>query len=246
MDVPGRESSAEQSRIADLLGIIGGQGQRMLDAGTRDGYLAKRLVDRFDEIIALDLQRPAFEHEKITTVAGNITQLDFPAGHFDLVLCAEVLEHLSGNDLASACRELARVCSKQLVIGVPFHQDLRFGRTTCGNCGRENPAWAHISSFDLAKLKSLFAGLTVHKVSYVGAHHARTNWLSTRLLSLAGNPYGPYRQLEPCIHCDAQLRAPTTRNFAQRVMSKMAMLIQQAQDVCTPPQAKWLHIDFRK
>lgn len=246
MDVPGRESNAEQSRIADLLNIIVERGQRMLDAGTRDGYLAKRLVDRFDEVIALDLERPAFEHGKITTVAGNITKLDFPDGHFDLVLCAEVIEHLSGDDLARACRELARVCSMQLVIGVPFHQDLRLGRTTCASCDHENPAWGHLSSFDLAKLTSLFAGLTVNKLSYVGSHHARTNWLSTRLLALAGNPYGPYHQLEPCIHCDAPLKAPAPRSFTQRVLSKIATLVQKAQDLTTKAQAKWLHVDFRK
>ena len=246
MDVPGRESSAEQARIADLMGIIRTRGQRALDAGTRDAYLAKRLVDRFDEIVALDLEQPEVEHDRITPVAGNITRLDFPDNSFDLVLCSEVLEHLSGDVLPAACRELARVCSEQLVIGVPFHQDLRHARTTCAACGRENPAWAHVSSFDFARLQQLFAGLRIEKVSYVGSHHARTNWLTAELFSRAGNPYGPYYQQEPCIHCNAPLRGPAPRNLAQRLMSKLAMLTQQTQNLCTAPQAKWLHIDFRK
>lgn len=151
-----RASQSEQDRIASLFRLIPLKGMRALDIGARDGYLSHLLSNRYQEVVALDLHKPNIDAEGIIPVAGNITDLQFPDRSFDLVLCAEVLEHIPTDQLQKACDEIARVASGTVVIGVPYMQDIRLGRTTCENCGEKNPPWGHVNRFDEVLLRKLF------------------------------------------------------------------------------------------
>jgi len=97
------------------------------------------LVELFDEVTALDLEKPTISHDKIACVQGDIINLDFDDNTFDLVFCAEVLEHIPPHLLERATSELSRVSREFLLIGVPYKQDIRVGRTTCYSCGAKNP-----------------------------------------------------------------------------------------------------------
>src|SRR5690606_10695215 len=110
-----RETPLEQLRIADLLTHVRRSQRTALDVGTRDGYLAIRLADHFAKVTALDLIEPKIEHPKIHCVRGDVSSLQFADNSFDLVVCAEVLEHLPEGQLASACRELSRVSSSHVL-----------------------------------------------------------------------------------------------------------------------------------
>lgn len=89
--IPNRGSEKEQARIADLFTLIPLSGNNALDVGARDGYLSKRLAERFNRVTALDLKCPCIDHPHIENVAGDVTQLQYPDNHFDFVLCSEVL-----------------------------------------------------------------------------------------------------------------------------------------------------------
>lgn len=154
-----RSSPAEQERIADLFALLPSSGALALDIGARDGFLAMKLAERFDEVVALDLDKPEIDHPDIEPVQGNVTDLEFAENQFDAILCAEVLEHIPEHLLARACHEIARVARNKVVVGVPYRQDLRCGRTTCNICGRTNPPWGHVNSFDEDRLRSLFPTL---------------------------------------------------------------------------------------
>ena len=53
------------------------------------------------------------------TVVGDITSLPFQNHSFDVVLAAEVLEHIQFEEVDRALRELGRVAKKGLVITLP-------------------------------------------------------------------------------------------------------------------------------
>ncbi len=241
-----RNSAAEKERVSDLIGLIQGNGITALDIGARDGFISKLLTDHFAKVTALDLEQPAIVHERIHCVKGNITALPFGDNSFDLVFCAEVLEHIPTHLLTTACNELIRVSKDYVLIGVPFKQDIRVGRTTCSGCGKVNPPWGHVNSFDEKKLELLFTGLTIIKKSFVGESATQTNPFSCALMDWAGNPYGTYTQDEGCVHCGANLEGPVTRTILQKIFTKFAFWGIAVQKPFTKPHGNWIHLLLKK
>ena len=239
------EEPDEESRRADLLRIVPRGRTSVLDVGARGGYFSKRLTEYFSSVTALDLEKPQFEFPGVTTIAGDARDLPFPDGSFDCVFCAEVLEHVPG--VEQACREIIRVARHEIVIGIPYRQDIRVGRTTCRRCGKPNPPWGHINSFTESRILSLFPGLRVDTKSYVSSNGMVTNPVSTYLLDLCGNPNGAYNQLEPCMYCGAKLeRPPAKRPVWSRACSSLASALNRAQRMFTSPWPNWVHLVFSK
>lgn len=216
----------------------------MLEIGARDGHFSRLLADHFAEVTALDLQAPSFEFARVRTVAGDATNLQFADGSFDCVFCTEVLEHIP--DLERACREIMRVALHEIVIGVPYKQDLRVGRSTCQSCGRTNPPWGHVNSFDETRLLRLFPGLRVVSRSLVGSSGESSNAVAAFLMDLGGNPWGTYIQEEPCIHCGAALAPPENRQLWQKALSGIAWGMNRMQTLCARPRADWIHLVLSK
>lgn len=236
----------EEKRIQDLLKLIPGMQNTILEIGARDGYLSNFFTDYAQHIVALDLVKPRIVHDKITPIQGDVTHLEFKANFFDTVICTEVLEHIPPAKLSAACHELARVTTDYLIIGVPFNQDIRYGRTTCLRCGYKNPPWGHVNKFTEKRLISLFAPLTPVKIEYISKNRNRTNFLSTMLYDFAGNPWGTYSQDEPCVNCGQSLSSPRERNIAQKVASRLAHSLNNVQHMCSTFQPSWIHILFNK
>jgi ubiquinone/menaquinone biosynthesis C-methylase UbiE len=241
-----RASPAEQARIASLLALLPETFATGLDIGARDGYISRRMAEYSDHITALDLSVPDISHEKIVCVQGDATALKFATDTFDVVVCAEVLEHIPSPALERACQEIVRVSKHWVIIGVPFNQDTRLGATRCPGCGKTNPPWGHVNSFQVAKLTQLFAPLQVQKIDYVGTTRSRTNALSYTLMEYAGHPFGTYVQAEPCVFCDAAMHHIDRRTISQRLATRAAYMLTSVQQRFTPAQPTWVHILFEK
>jgi SAM-dependent methyltransferase len=239
-----RASEDERARTSDLLWLLPKNRQSVLDIGARDGHFSALLTEYFSQVTALDLQKPRFEIPRVVNVAGDVTKLDFASDSFDCVFCTEVLEHIP--DVQRACNEIVRVAKHEVIIGVPFKQDIRVGRCSCHACGKINPPWGHVNSFDSRKLAKLFPGLRLISTSFVGSTRESTNFLCTFLMDLAGNPWGTYNQEEPCIYCEIQMKPPETRRLWQKGFSGLAVRINRLQSLCTKPYAKWVHLLFSK
>jgi SAM-dependent methyltransferase len=239
-----RAGEREQARTADLLRVMPKGRRTLLDIGARDGHFSRILTEYFDEVTALDLKRPTFDFPRVTTVAGDVTNLEFPDGSFDCIFCAEVLEHVPS--IERACAEIVRVARHEVIIGVPYRQDIRVGRTTCRSCGAINPPWGHVNSFDDQRLHNLFPRLRVLSKSFVGVNHSATNSVAAVLMNWAGNPWGCYQQDEPCTQCGAPLAPPEKRGLASKICSALAHRINRVQELMTRPHANWIHIALSK
>lgn len=241
-----REHPREVERVARLFSLMARSGPEALDVGARDGHLSLLLAERFERVVALDLNRPQVDHPRIQCVEGDASRLAYADRSFHTVVCAEVLEHIPPTLLPQVCRELVRVTGRHLVIGVPFEQDLRVDCCTCRTCGAVNPPWGHVNSFGLERLVRLMDGLVPAKVDYVGRTRSATNPLSARLLRFAGNPYGTYEQEEPCIACGQRLLPPAGRSFVQKVATRLAHWGNTLQATVTPWRANWIHVRFER
>lgn len=239
-------SIPECERMTDLLRLVSGLGGSVLDVGARDGYFSRRLALQFNQVTALDLVQPNISDPRIACVKGDATNLHFDSGAFDLVVCTEVLEHVSPLYLSRACYELARVSRSHLLVGVPYRQDTRVGRTTCSSCGACNPPWGHVNVFDEDRLHHLFSGLVVERTTFVGMNDDSTNFVSAFLMDLAGNPYGTYHQDEPCVRCGGSVGPPRQMPLSQKLLSKAAFCARAVTAPFQRARPNWIHLLLRQ
>lgn len=236
---------AEQARIADLLRLAPTGRASLLDIGARDGHLSRRLAAQFACVTAIDLERPTWSYPGIVTAAGDVTRLTYPDRAFDVVFCSEVLEHVPA--LEQACSEIARVARHEILIGVPYRQDTRLGRVTCGHCGRTSPAWGHVNEFHEGTLsRLLWPAWTVKERSFVGPPRHRTTALAAFLMNLGGNPWGSYDQAEPCPSCHRSLTPPARRSLPARLCSALADRLNKEQAMVQKPRPAWMHTLFTR
>mgnify|MGYP006388888831 FL=1 len=138
------------------------------------------------------------------------------------------------------------MASKEILIGVPYKQDIRVGRTTCYTCGKKNPPWGHVNSFDEQRIVELFRCCKIKTLSFVGETNEQTNQVSVALMDIAGNPYGTYHQEEPCVYCGNPLLPPPKRDLSQRIATKLAVYARQFTQLFTRPRGNWMHVVLRK
>jgi SAM-dependent methyltransferase len=101
----GQGAVAERTQGKQIaLGLVSpGQGKRALDVGAREGHQTRWLRERGYDVTSLDIE-PQFPE----CLAANVDEgLPFEEESFDLVWCAEVIEHLK--DPEHALREFRRV-----------------------------------------------------------------------------------------------------------------------------------------
>jgi SAM-dependent methyltransferase len=241
-----RACPLERQRTSDLLRLMPIAGRNALDIGAGDGYFSLLMADRFERVTALELDKPKIDHPKIHCVKGDAANMQFADGSFDLVFCAEVLDHVNPSVLQKICQEIERISNQQILIGVPYKQDLRVGRTTCYSCQGFNPPWGHVNSFNEQRCKDLFPHCKVEAISFVGVNRSKTNWLSAALMDFAGNPYGTYEQQQTCIHCGRRLIPPPRRNIVQLVATEFAFWCRKITELFSKRRGIWMHIALRK
>lgn len=107
-----------------ILSFLGeGAGRRLLDVGAADGFLAEILTARGWVVTALERDRSLAEQARgkcATVVVADLAE-GVPAlsGPFDVIVCADVLEHLS--DPLATLRALRPSLSREgwMVVSVP-------------------------------------------------------------------------------------------------------------------------------
>jgi len=96
--------------------LVAFEGKTVLDLGCAGGFMAEALTKRGAMVTGLDPSAPAIaaatdhakaENLKIEYSVGVGEEIPHPAASFDIVVCVDVLEHVS--DLSQVISEIARV-----------------------------------------------------------------------------------------------------------------------------------------
>lgn len=152
-------------KVLDLVMAEATRG-RVLEVGCGEGMIARRLLQRWAEVTALDLP-DARLRSHWRDIPGphylhaDAQRLPFPDRHFDVVVAVEVLEHLVDPERGLA--EIARVSSRHLVLSVPREPLFRIGNLSSGrhvrSLGNTPGHLNHWSTPAFCKLVSTVAGI---------------------------------------------------------------------------------------
>lgn len=161
-------------------------GMRVLNIGVGRGGLEAILIEKGISVSCLDPSESAIDSLRKQYALGDRAQVGFSQsipftdGQFDVVVMAEVLEHLADDVLQSTLGEVRRVLKHdgRFIGSVPADENLLDNRVMCPHCGELFHRWGHLQSFSKVQLTAM---LTEHfhkvKVSRQFFGEVRTlNW----------------------------------------------------------------------
>lgn len=138
--------------------------ERVLEIGIGEGFISGYLSERFPEksfagvdLSEDDIARLRRLFPRIDARAGSAYDLGFPAGRFDLVVCAEVLEHLDEPDRALA--EIQRLAPRRVILSVPHEPFFMLSNLLAGkNVTRLGNDPEHINHWSTSSFRRLVEG----------------------------------------------------------------------------------------
>ena len=148
-------SPKEVIRIQQTLEMIPSDVASILEVGCGDGRITNSICHRY-EVVGIDLDKEKIKAFHGPKIIADVAQIPFKDSQFDLVLAAEILEHLPEEIFTPALSEIYRVSKKYVLITVPFEEVLSAQWLKCSKCGHIFHAWGHLRRFDLRMLKNLF------------------------------------------------------------------------------------------
>lgn len=106
-----------------------------LEVGAGEGVISQLLYERFGSAVGVDLPDAGLRAEWRSRpgphyLHGNAEQLPLPDSTFDLIVCVEVLEHVTNP--ARALAEISRVGTRHLLLSVPREPIFRGSNLVAG------------------------------------------------------------------------------------------------------------------
>ena len=158
-------TASELARIKATIALVPPGTRTLLDVGCGRGDLLHAIDVPFS--VGTDLAKRGIRFVRRPATVSSMLSLPFPDRSFDVVLCAETLEHLDPTDLVRATTELRRIARKSLVVTVPYQEDLLAWSTRCRRCGSVFHLYGHRNVFSPERLKALFPGAADYAVQGV-------------------------------------------------------------------------------
>ncbi len=95
----------------------------LLEIGVGNGTVSNYLKDKGFKVVTCDIDAK-LNPDKV----GDIAALPFQNNEFDTITAFEVLEHLPLEKIPSALKELHRVCTKNIIISIPYNTINIYGK----------------------------------------------------------------------------------------------------------------------
>jgi SAM-dependent methyltransferase len=134
--------------------------EAVLNIGCGDGYIELEGRKRGWRALSVDPDGRAMARlaeQGVEARKGSMEALPFADSSADVVICSEVLEHLTGEQLAAGLPEIRRVLRPggMLIGTTPYREDLRENEFVCMHCGQKSHRWGHQQSFDEKRIRQL-------------------------------------------------------------------------------------------
>lgn len=176
-----------QERFERICGYISQQAHSLIDIGCGDCSVIRKLNKKKPELFLVGVD--TFQQSTINSVdycQARLPLLPFPEKSFDIVISLEVLEHI--DDIKKTIDEIQRLARKQIIIGVPYLENLQTLSTVCNVCKKTSHAYGHLHSFTKNDMVDLLPGFEIEKWSLVGLKQRRVSHIGIFLEhNLAGS-----------------------------------------------------------
>jgi SAM-dependent methyltransferase len=214
-----RPPERSRQRLQWIVGQIPKDTRSILDVGSGPGFLSTLLGQQGYRVTSIDLVLGSLLRFAGARAQADASKLPFPDRSFDVVLCAEVVEHLSDAEREAAFREMWRVSRKYVIVTVPYRERMNASLVQCDRCGVTFHPWGHRASFDERRLRAAFPS----PPTALHYHLRRTDSYHPLLLSIRQRAFGCYGQDDPtkCPACLNSNIRPPSRSIPVRLLDRM-------------------------
>lgn len=164
--------NAFYSRIIQTISKFLGKEQSMLEVGSGSGYLVSYFQNK--NFLSVGLDRSLTPIKIASTVfgaknliIGDMFCLPFKDNSFDLVWNEGVIEHFKEPKNIQACKEMARVSKKYVIVAVPSKNPIWLARKTILKIINRWP-YGYEESYSLSRLTKLFSKSGLKVLDIVG------------------------------------------------------------------------------
>lgn len=204
-----------QQRATLMKSFIPNDVRKVIDVGCGNGLIINKLVDEF-QCWGLDISQTALKQIKATPIHGSIENIPFEDNYFDIVICAEVLEHLPVAVYSKGLSELQRVSKKYILISTPYKENLQTRQTKCAECGCIYNIYHHLRSYDEIELSKLFEDFKVIKFELCGNVERQYNSWDLWWKQNLGNNW-VVNDIAMCPQCGSQKAKPFKWNLSSLI-----------------------------
>lgn len=230
----------DRARLPKTISMIPADVQEILEVGCGNGRLTNKITGRY-RVIGVDLSETALRFVSGRRVVGSADALPLKPGSVDLVVCADLLEHLPDQALTRSVSEIKRVSRKYLLVGVPFREPVQYGYAKCDACGHVFNGFLHLRRFTRATLDRLFRDCAALDAAYVGGARKYRNRLLLLIQQRLGNTYWGVGGGEVCPACGHSPCVRPARNPVERAISRLCHLLNELLDRLIPDRLKPQH-----
>jgi ubiquinone/menaquinone biosynthesis C-methylase UbiE len=130
--------------------------QSVLDVGGANGWVTIGFPKEI-WVITQDISMQSLKRGDGESILSDAANLPFPDKSFDMVICSQVLEHIPQRAYKGVISEISRIARKEIVISVPYREDLSMRNVECSACGKEFNSYYHKRAYSEIELSLLFA-----------------------------------------------------------------------------------------
>lgn len=235
-------SDKEIRRIAETISMIPPGVNSILEAGCGDGRITN-IIGRYYNITGIDIDRKKIKDVSGKKAVADISRIPAKNDAYDLVISAEVIEHLDDEVFNRALKEMVRVSRKYILISVPFKENLPAQWKKCSRCGRIFHRWGHIRKFDFKIINGLCEGAEVAEKRFFSLKETRIPSVMYMCARIIGGVWGKEKGMpEPCPDCGGP-SIKSEGNLFGKLFIRFIWRIEQAGIAKKPT---WVCVLYRK
>ena len=195
---PGQEETVRKiNELLERMSI-----ETLLDVGCGNGFLVNSLPHSI-KATGLDISEEALKYVKVDKKVGSIDNIPFDDQSFDVVVCSDVLEHMTNDMFLRAIKEIERVAKKNIILVFPYREDLDYSRAKCVNCGCHFHINWHLRSMDMDIIQRNIKGFRVKKAMYAGEEWPASLGIMNEVEKAVDGNYS-FWENAVCPHCNTR------------------------------------------